>query len=177
MSDDILPTITQEVQPVGIMELRAKYESMTEKVQKTIARESMKPGAELIRLAMVSRIHSRTGLLAKGTKLRVAKGDVPGRVALLVSAVASASVVAKHLAMAGRSSQAVALLKRHRKDYKYRIFYSRMVEYGHAGPKNSAARTPAHSFARAGFDAVQDQAGDLIVESLGENIQIAYNSD
>jgi hypothetical protein len=138
--------------------------------------------------AMRSRIHSVTGLLAGGLRLKMGKGDRPGKYSVYVDSAATARKFesTKHRPVAAGSA-----------GRQYRVYYGIMVEFGHKyrhddetsthidkrgeargehGPiyvrhGQAGRRTPAHSFLRAVFDAQAEGAAEKIENSFWELVE------
>jgi len=154
-------------------------ENLPKAVAKRIAKAALKEGSKPILAAIKSYIHSRTGLLAGGLKVRVARGDRAGRVAVLIQSWPTREKFA-----ASRPGRKVA--GGDAKD-RYRVYYGTFVELGHkvrgaAGETVGytgrvykrkgvvGGRVDAHPFIAPGFDETADAAGEIIEQRLGEGI-------
>ena len=150
-------------------ELAAELSALPKRVQRGIAIRALQAGAEPMLAAVKAGIHSRTGLLAAKTRARPGKGDRPGRFSVLISSVATAGAFAKARLKSGRAAEAAAVLSRHAKSDKYRVFYGYFVEGGHGGPRPA----PPHPFAGPGFDATVEVSADIAEKALVAGIEAA----
>jgi len=141
-----------------------------------ISRAALKDAAAPMVGAMRSRVRKRTGLLGRSIKARAARGDRPGRVAVLITAVATRGAWLK----SGRKAAAG------RKSSKYRVYYARMVEKGHrilipmrnaAGKgmgrgwaRDTGRRVAGKPFMRPGFEATQGAVGEQVIERLDQAV-------
>ncbi len=112
--------------------------------------------------AMRARIHSVSGLLASGLKLKLGKGDRAGRYSVYVD---SAVTAGKFEAMKHRTVAAGS------PDRSYRVYYGIMVEFGHRIAGSEDEQVPAHPFLRTVFDAQAEGAADKIENGFLEAIE------
>lgn len=161
-----MTALTATITVTGEQELAIDLLGIERSLARGIIRGALKAGGEPMLAAIRSRIRSRTGLLSSSVRVRAGKGDRPGRTSVIISAWATAGSFAKHREQAGRSGVAAKVRESYqgRMRSRYDLYYGYFVEMGHKG-------APAHSFARAGFDATVDQSADLIEQALAEGIE------
>lgn len=134
-----------------------KMQELPNKLRNKIARDASIAAAQIIRQSVLAMTPVRTGKLKAGIKIRAARvRRGVGRLVLLPD----------------RNTLGI--------DLKDPYFWPAAVEYGHASPgfgvfnaitKKRRRRTglkhiPARSFLRAGFDAVEKQAGAALMRHL-----------
>lgn len=148
--------------------LAAALEALPRAVSHGVARSALKDASSPVLTAVRAGIRSETGLLLSGTNIRNARGDRAGRVAVLISSVASREKMA---AMKPRLHVAAG-----RGEDRYRIYYGRFVEFGHRigrGP-DADKLVGQRPFMRPGFDASAEAAATAMEEALGEGIDRAF---
>ncbi len=153
----------------GAEEVALRLDAMTRRDAGRAARGALALGAQPMAAAVKSRIHSVSGLLASTVRVRMGRGDRPGRYSVWIGATASRARFARARAKAGRPGQALDVLSKGGRRDRYSVYYAAMVEYGHRGPKGG--RVPAHPFARPGFDATVDQAMETAERELMDRTQ------
>lgn len=170
----LLPTASMSV--TGSEELQAVFLELDGKVQRTVARKALKVGDAPILSAMRSLIVTRSGLLEGSLAIRAGRGDHQGITSMLISANATAEKFATAREGQNKLSAAAGVRKRFKGKMSatYKVFYARLVEFGHAGKYPDSDTTPEHSFARAGFDATCEGAADKIEETLFDGIETAW---
>jgi hypothetical protein len=140
--------------------------SLARNLVRGVLREALAPMVP----AMKANIHRRTGLLAAGLRLRNGRGDRPGRTSVYISSVttrqrfASGNRRRKRKVAAGRARD------------RYRVYYGPMVEVGHAivaGGKE-VGRVPPYPWMRPAFDALVEQAAQVIETRLGDRLEEAF---
>lgn len=147
-------------------------EALPLKMARQIGHEALREGGEPMVAAIRARIHSRTGLLAGGLKIRNAKGDRPGRIAVLITsttsrekfAAAQSSGVAKRVRLAGQSSD------------RYAVYYGLNVEFGHANVRGGGD-VPPHPFLLPGFDTTVESVLDTAEQKVGESLDAVWTND
>ena len=134
-----------------------------------LLRQDVRDASRGMEAAIRGGIHSRSGLLASATRLRMGKGDYPGRYSVYVAAMASRGRFAKATAKAGHKAMSAAAGTGMG---RYSVFYGRFVEYGHKIMKNGqqVGQVPGHAFAGPGFDATVDATAAAIIEKVSERI-------
>ena len=168
--------------------LAERLQNLSKGVAGKIVRGVLAGGISPMVPAMKSRIHSVTGLLAGGLKLKMGKGDRAGRYSVYVDSVVTAR---KFASMTHRPVAAGSPGR------QYRVYYGVMVEFGHKyrrddetsthidkrgeargehGPiyvrhGQSGRRTPAHSFLRAVFDAQVEGAAEKIENGFWDAVE------
>jgi HK97 gp10 family phage protein len=173
---DMSPLPVASFVVIGSEQLAREFERLDQKVQKQAAREALSVGAGQIASAMKASTQFKdvTGILRRGIKPRPGKGDRTGTVSVLIrSDVTARQYIAAHKAM-GRKPGAIAVAEKNfagKASQKYRVFYSRLVDFGHRGPFGGGKPTPPHPFARMAFDSVAEEAADVIVDTLGSKIE------
>jgi len=155
---------------VGGQDLADELAGLERKLARGIIRDALKEGSGPMLAAIRSRINSRTGMLSSSVRVRAGKGDRPGRTSVIISAWATAGAFARHREMAGRSAVAAKVRESYkgRMRSRYDVYYGYFVEMGHRTP--GGKDVPAHSFARAGFDATVDRAGERIEQTISDGI-------
>jgi hypothetical protein len=145
--------------------LAQALEGLPPAIARGIGRSALREGGGPMVAAIKARIHSVTGLLGGGLRLRSASGDRPGRIAVLISSTTT--------------RQTFATKGRRRKVAKggardpYRVYYGPMVEFGHK-VAGSSATVPAYPFVRPGFEATVDAAGQAIEESIWSGLESQF---
>lgn len=149
----------------GEQELAIDLLGIERSLARGITRNALKAGGGPMLASIRSRIRSRTGLLSSSVRLRAGKGDRAGRTSVIISAWATAQSFAKHREQAGRGLEGSAVRDRYKGKprSRYSVYYGYFVEMGTKG-------APAHSFARAGFDATVDQSAETIEQSISDGI-------
>ena len=168
--------------------LAQRLQNLPKAVARDVVRGVLTEGIGPMVPAMRSRIHSVSGLLAGGLKLKMGQGDRAGRYSVYVDSTVTARKfeATKHRPVAAGSPGRA-----------YRVYYGIMVEFGHRyrrddetsthidkrgeargehGPiyvqhGQSGRRTPAHSFLRAVFDAQVEGAAQKIEDSFMEAVE------
>jgi hypothetical protein len=141
--------------------LAESLQSLAKGVAGKVVRGVLAEGIGPMVPAMRSKIHSVTGLLAGGLKLKMGKGDRAGRYSVYVdSTVTARKFEAKKHRPAGAGSPG----------RQYRVYYGALVEFGHriAG---SDERVPAHPFMRTVFDAQVETAAETIENGFWDAVE------
>ena len=141
--------------------LAESLRNLTKGVAGKVVRGVLAEGIGPMVPAMRSRIHSVSGLLAGGLKLKMGKGDRPGKYSVYVDSTVTARkfVATKHRPVASGNA-----------GRQYRVYYGAMVEFGHriAG---SDERAPAHPFLRTVFDAQVETATETIENGFWDAVE------
>jgi len=151
----------------GGEEIAAAFEQMGGAARR-LAQGALKAGAVPITAAVLSHIHDVTGLLRLGTKVRVGRGDRPGRYSVYMSSQTTAKRYASH----GRRRQVAAGATGGSR--RYRIWHWPAVEFGHRivarGGRDTGKMVAAHPFIRPGFDQSVDGAMDIVEEQVLDGV-------
>jgi hypothetical protein len=141
--------------------LAEKLRNLSKGVAGKIVRDVLAEGVGPMVPAMRSQIHSVSGLLAGGLKLKMGNGDRPGKYSVYVDSTVTARkfTAMKHRPVAAGSP-----------GRQYRVYYGIMVEFGHriAG---ADGRVPAHPFLRTIFDAQVEGAAETIENGFWEAVE------
>jgi HK97 gp10 family phage protein len=161
----------------GQQELADDLNLLEQNTERKYCRVALRAGAKPIKAAVdaSSAYLDRTGLLRSSVRVGAGKGDRPGITSILIRWVTTVGGYIAHLEHDKSRKFAEAAKLRDRLIYKYlgnseakyNVYYPRFVEFGHK------PNTPPHSFARSSFDATADAAGDIVVESLADQIESA----
>ena len=131
-------------------------------VARRLGRQALKEGGQPMLAAIRGRVHSVTGVLASGLKMRPGRGDRPGRISMLIVS----ETTRQRFAAAHPSRRVSPGGARDR----YRVYYGPMVEFGHRVAGGSGERVPAHPFLRPGFDSTVEAAGGIIEKTVGDEV-------
>ena len=148
-------------------ELGERFLELPKAMERTIARKALREGVQPMLPAIKAGIHSRTGLLARSTRIRLGRKDRPDRYAVIISAWTTAGTFAKARVRSGRPAAAASVLARHAKSNAYSVFYGLFVERGHGGPRAA----PPHPFAGPGFDMTADRVGEDVETKIGDAVE------
>ena len=133
-------------------------EQTAQTISGPVVRKGMNAGGVEITAAVRRHIHSVSGLLAAGTRVRAGRGDQPGRYSVYMSS----QTTANRYATRGRTRKVAAGAG----SRKYRIWHWPAVEYEHrivTNKGNDTGKTvAAHPFVRPGFDESIDGAMDIV---------------
>ena len=151
--------------------LAMALEGLPKAVARGAALAALKLAGAPVLAQVLAGIHSDTGLLASGTRIRSAKGDRAGRVAVLISSWSRRDRVD---AMKPRLHVAAG-----RGQDRYQVYYGRFVEFGHRigrGP-NAEQIVGEKPFMRPGFDASEEAAATALEDALDEGIDQAFTQN
>jgi hypothetical protein len=131
-------------------------------------RVDLRAALEPMAAAARALVHSESGLLARSLKVRLGRGDFPGRYSVFISATATRRAVAKFRSSGVRAR----VLAAGKATDRYGVFYARPLESGHRNPtaKTGLAQTPAHEFAQPAFDATAEG----VAAAAGEKLMDRY---
>ena len=126
-----------------------------------VARQALQTGGGPMLEAIRSRIHDVTGNLSRGLELRPGQGDREGRFSMLIQSWGTRAQFAR--TRSSGVAEKVRSLGGARD--RYRNWYDLPVEYGHANASGDG-QTPAHPYARPGFDTTEEATGEGIEAAL-----------
>ena len=151
--------------------LAMALEGLPKAVARGAALAALKLAGAPVLAAVKAGIHSDTGLLTAGTRVRPARGDRAGRVAILISSWARRDRVD---AMKPRLHVAAG-----RGQDRYQVYYGRFVEFGHriGRGSNSEQIVGEKPFMRPGFDASEEAAATALEDALDEGIDQAFTQN
>jgi HK97 gp10 family phage protein len=154
-----MPALTYTL--TGGEELVARFLELPAVIGRKVARDSLRAGFAPVLAAIRATTPVRSGFLASSERLKVGRGDFPGRYS--IGATASRATFARRMLSQGRRSMAAQALASGKASDRYRVFYARFVESGHGD-------VAANPFMKRGFDATVDKAGQTIEQVLGDGI-------
>lgn len=130
-------------------------------------RDSLRPMAEAAR----GLVHSVSGALRAALRVRMGSGDRPGRYSVFILATTTRGALARR--KGGRRAR--LLLAGGAAAQKYRVWYARPLESGHAasgwyGQQAGAQPVPPHPFAQPAFDRTHDAVANAAGAKLLDRV-------
>jgi HK97 gp10 family phage protein len=127
-------------------------------------RPELKTAMEPMAAAARAGIHNVTGTLGKAIRVRIGRGDRPGRYSAYIAATATRRAAAKRFG--GKRAKEVTAAGK--PTDRYRLWYATPLEKGHAGP--GGTQVAAHPFAEPAFEATAEQVATAAGEKLLDRV-------